>query len=143
MIISNIINMLIRKILAWAPLGVFLLMGAPAVADSLASGAQLNQGDSIFSDNGQYRLTLQTDSNLVLYQGSQPLWSSGTVGAAAQRAVMQGDGNFVVYDQNNQPLWSTGTSNKPGSFLEVQNDGNVVIYEPRTPVWSTGTVQSN
>ena len=39
---------------------------APVVAD-------------LTSDNGRFRLIVQNDGNLVLYEGDQPLWASNTV----------------------------------------------------------------
>ncbi len=56
-------------------------------------------------------------------------------------AVMQGDGNFVVYGQGG-PIWSTGTFNHPGAFLTLQSDGNVVVYSSSHQAlwasWSSG-----
>ena len=56
-------------------------------------------------------------------------------------AVMQGDGNFVVYGQGG-PIWSTGTFNHPGAFLALQSDGNVVVYSSSHQAlwasWSSG-----
>ncbi len=41
---------------------------------------------------------MQTDGNLVLYwNGHGALWSSNTANTAGNRAIMQTDGNFVVY----------------------------------------------
>jgi len=78
--------------------------------DTLAPGQQLNPGQSLWSGPNGY-------------------W-----------AVMQGDGNFVVYDSaNGQALWSTGTST-PGSYIVMQGDGNLVVYSPGgVAQWSSGT----
>lgn len=56
-------------------------------------------------------------------------------------AVMQPDGNFVVYSSVTGALWSSRTSGHPGSFLVLQqDDSNVVIYGPSgAPLWSTRT----
>ena len=45
------------------------------------------------------------------------------------RAVMQGDGNFVIYDGSNRPIWASNTNGKqPGPYvLKMQGDGNVVL----------------
>jgi hypothetical protein len=53
-------------------------------------------------------------------------------------AVMQGDGNFVIYDQNSMaPLWSTGTAGNSGAYLNVQSDMNMVVYTASgAPLWS-------
>ena len=44
----------------------------------------------------------QKDGNFVLYRTSnnQALWASGTNGSGSVKAVMQYDGNLVVYDSN-------------------------------------------
>lgn len=81
------------------------------MADSLRPDQSLfsANNDTLVSNNGQYRL------------------------------VMQSDGNLVLYDQNNSALWATGTDGNPGSFLVIQDDGNVVVYKPNQPIWATGT----
>ena len=66
---------------------------------------------------GPYRLVMQTDNNLVLYDAnSRPTWSShthnkGTMGSAM--AILQDDGNFVVYKGKDQKpgeaLWHSNT----------------------------------
>lgn len=106
---------------------------------SLFNGAELGIGDSISSGNGEYRLVMQGDSNLVLYRNSdnQSLWASNSQGSGAIRAVMQGDGNFVLYNAANQAVWATNTENKPGSILYLQNDGNLVVYSPHA-IWEKG-----
>ncbi len=52
---------------------------------------------------------------------------------------MQGDGNFVLYDQNNDPVWASGTAGNPGADLAVQEDGNLVVYLNGNPLWATNT----
>jgi hypothetical protein len=67
----------------------------------------------------------------------QSLWS----GPNGYWAVMQGDGNFVIYNSaNGQALWDTGTFDA-GSYIVMQGDGNLVIYPPGggSAVWSSGT----
>jgi hypothetical protein len=55
-------------------------------------------------------------------------------------AIMQGDGNFVVYNSD-QPLWNSETNSKDGQFLILQSDGNVVIYTNNgtKAVWDAST----
>lgn len=100
-------------------------------------------GQSLYSGNGRYHLSYQQDGNLVLYAGNAPVWASGTLGKGVGRAVLQGDGNLVIYNSANQPLWASGTSGNPGSTLAMQDDGNVVIYRSNhTPSWATNTIQN-
>ncbi len=109
--------------------------------DLLRAGEELRRGDYLTSLNGQYRLILQRDGNLVLYgPREQTIWSSGTQGMPIEKCIMQGDGNLVLYLSNGQPAWSSNTPRYPGAFLAVQSDGNLVIYLPQ-PVWATNTVQ--
>jgi hypothetical protein len=99
---------------------------------------------SIESANGLYTLIYQSDGNLVLYPNgsTNALWASGTNGSSRGSAIMQTDGNFVVYDQSGNAAFAAGTDGNPGSRLVVQNDGNVVIYAPDgTALWATNTVQ--
>jgi hypothetical protein len=57
------------------------------------------------------------------------LWHGGTAGHPGARAVLQADGNFVIYSPSNAVLWSTGTAGHPGAKLAVQSDANVVVYD--------------
>lgn len=92
-----------------------------------------------FSCDGRFRLVLQTDSNLVLYQGAAVLWASNTVGRNAAQAIMQRDGNFVLYDTQGRPFWATNTLS-PGAHARLQDDGNFAIYSSAgVALWSTQT----
>lgn len=80
-------------------------------ADTLFAGHSLGANQSLKSCNGQYT------------------------------AIMQRDGNFVVYAPQSQPLWSTRTTT-PGSALAFQTDGNLVVYSPASPphaLWASRT----
>ena len=112
-------------------------------------------------------LVMQNDGNLVLYNSAgKPYWASDTVMRSDNRryvgsdnlkqsmrltanqyirstdwrytAVMQSDGNFVVYAAGGRAIWSSGTDKYDGSYLGVQGDGNVVIYKSdnKTSVWA-------
>jgi hypothetical protein len=105
----------------------------------LTRGEYLGPGQSVTSCDGRFRLTMQTDGNLVLYQGTTALWYTSTHGTGAQKAIMQTDGNFVVYDGSNNARWHTWTYNNPGAHLAVQNDGNLVVYQGSTALWWSGT----
>ena len=79
---------------------------------------------------GPRRLALQIDGNLVFYDDELgvALWSAGKQRSAAGQALMQNDGNSVVYDAGGGALWSTGTVGNPGARLAIQDDGNLVVY---------------
>ena len=103
---------------------------APAPRDTLQSGARLLPGQSLTSTNGRYRLLYQTDGNLVLYDDVErtATWSTATTGTSAGQALLQGDGNFVIYDAQGVDRWATGTVGNANARLLVQNDGNLVLY---------------
>jgi hypothetical protein len=95
---------------------------------------------SLRSTDGRFRLTLQTDGNLVLYMNdSTPLWASGTT--TGTRLNNQLDGNLVLHRADGTVVWSTGTWGKGPSTLRMQNDGNLVLYRnsDQVALWSTRT----
>jgi len=113
-------------------------------------------GNELRSINGTFQLVLQqSDGNLVLYIDDsignpnadmidRAVWSAYTQNKAASIAVMQDDGNFVVYDSFQNPLWSTGTFGNSGAFIILQDDGNLVVYasDALTPLWQSVTAVS-
>merc|ERR1711874_694377 len=107
------------------------------------------------NDGKNVQLKLQNDGNLVLYDDSIALWSTGPnqqacsgvfdslqIGGKLEEGrwlksengkcyvVMQSDGNFVLYRSHDKTaFWETGTT-QPGirPVLSLQDDGNLVIY---------------
>jgi hypothetical protein len=113
---------------------------APVPCGTLPANHKLAAGQSLASCNGDYTLTMQGDGNLVLSAGGSALWASNTAGSAADEAIMQGDGNLVLYTSSGSAAWSSGTAGNDGADLVVQNDGNVVIYSTSgAALWDTGT----
>lgn len=106
----------------------------------LTTNQFLLKEDYLLSGDGRHQLILQDDGNLVLYRLSDhhPTWASGTNGKAVSKAIMQQDGNFVIYGYDNA-LWASNTAGKVNSYVVMQNDGNAVVYEPNMPVWASGT----
>lgn len=112
-------------------------------------------GDSFVSQDGRFKLTYQSDGNLVLYHGANALWASNTYtggdhggryGYAAGNAQLQADGNLVVYNHYlDTPaaftsVWASNTYNNPGDSLVIQPDGNAVIYNSSGRArWATNT----
>jgi hypothetical protein len=113
--------------------------GAPC--GILAPGSELSPGEHLVSCDGRFDLEMQaTDGNLVLYFGSTALWTPSTEGNPGADAVMQTDGNFVVYSPASVALWNSGTEGNGGAFLAMQSDGNLVVYSPaNAPLWNSGT----
>merc|ERR1712224_51226 len=113
-------------------------------------GCALMQDGSLESENGEYRLTMQGDGNLVLYRGGDPLWASGTDGEYGAHCVFQKDGHFLVYrcdpdgrvsTNPDDCVWKTDIYGDEGTFHGgwccMQNDGNFVQYDRSgRPLWS-------
>lgn len=113
------------------------------MTNSLSPGQSLGVNQALLSTNGKWELIMQSDGNLVIYrrETGHAMWSTNTHGKDVMRAVMQGDGNFVLYTYAGKPVWASNTAGKNGSFLIMQDDGNLVIYEPNVPLWASGTNQ--
>ncbi|MGL5934761.1 MAG: hypothetical protein ACRCZI_03960 [Cetobacterium sp.] len=95
-------------------------------------------------ETANYKLTLQPDGNLVLYNKSNngSVWNSGTYskGIGPYRLVMQPDGNLVIYDSKNIPTWSSNTFGKgKGPYkLQVSNNGYITILDSTNKsIWSS------
>jgi surface antigen len=96
----------------------------------------LFSGQSIWSGNGQYRLIMQADGNLVVRGPSGAIWSSRTSGQNGARAIMQADGHLVVYN-GSTPIWKSGTYGNSGAYAVMQSDANFVIYQTGTALFAT------
>lgn len=63
---------------------------------------EIPTGGALRSPHGRYLLVMQYDSNLVLYdlvKNRLPLWATNTSGHGVNCfAVMESNGNFVLYD---------------------------------------------
>lgn len=111
------------------------------MGDTLKAGSSLGTGDSLTSANGAYTVTLQDDGNLVLSEGGNAVWATGTNGSGATSAKVQEDGNFVLYAGDDKPVWASDTAGKSGVSLVLQDDRNLVLYEEGGQgVWSSRTV---
>ena len=94
------------------------------------------------SPSGQFQLTLQTDGNLVLYDGQTPIWATGTNGQTVSQAAMQADGNLVLVGPGGTVVWEARTAGHAGARLVLQDDGNAVVSAiDKRPLWSTGTAE--
>lgn len=130
----------VAPVAACVPIPTKPLPAPPALGcGRLKTCQSLGQGEAVKSCDGRFRFILQNDGNLVLYQGTTPLWNSHTNGQDGHALEMQPDGNLVIYSSAGQALWSAGTWTHANATLAVQNDGNAVIYDGAAPVWATGT----
>lgn len=88
----------------------------------LARGEELRSGELIRSENGAYTLQMQADGNLVLRNGNDIRFNSGTQGNPGAFATFQADGNFVIQPSRGAPaIWNTGLHDTV--WTGVTNDG--------------------
>ncbi len=68
-------------------------------------------------------LQFQNNGNMTIWQsdansgGVYPVWNTNT--PTAHEAIVQADGNFVIYDSSGNPVWNSGTyhpSNCPATW---------------------------
>ena len=118
---------------ARAPFTVLLALGI----ERLQAGDSLLPGSRSIAER-PYRLTMQSDGNLVEYDGASVVWASGTNPGGA-RAVMQNDGNFVVYNASNTALWASDTSGNPAAYLVLGDDGEFGVRSTGgVALWAPG-----
>lgn len=124
----------------WASNTVQPPVNPPTECGVAYPGQGIVAGETLASCDGRFALRIESDGNLKLQQGSMQLWTTDTGGQRGHYAVMQADGNFVLYDAQNGALWTSDTFGFEGAYARVQNDGNFVVYEAAgLPIWATDT----
>ncbi len=110
------------------------------VTTSLPNGSTMYPGQSLETANRKYKLTEQSDGNLVLYYNGNVLWATQTNSGSSSTLSLQTDGNLVEYGPGGNPLWASYTAGNKGDWLALQTDGNVVLYSvSNKPLWQSGT----
>jgi surface antigen len=114
---------------------------------ALRAGEVVHIGEYLTSGDGRYRLTVQTDGNVVenVVSSGRALWSTQTVGTSGAWLVMQHDGNAVVYNGAGRAVWSSVSGGSgDGGYFAVQVDGNLVNYTAgNRAVWASSTVNDS
>lgn len=99
-------------------------------------------GQQLVSPNGQYKLILQSDSNLALYDGASAIWAANSDQpySADIYGKSYGETRFFVSnsafleDSLRGRLWTASTGKTEdrlwySSHMSVQNDGNIVTVD--------------
>ncbi|MCP4439180.1 MAG: hypothetical protein GY810_09580 [Aureispira sp.] len=126
-----------------------------ATTNTLEMPNALAVNDKLVSTNGKYTLLMQTDCNLVIYEGagySKPIWATNTdngrVDAKKAQVIMQADGHFVLYNEASTPTWASGTHASVDSKFNqtdwkpvkavLKDDGALVLISATgKEVWSS------
>jgi len=75
-----------------------------------------------------FKAIMQNDGNFVIYRGNEAIWQTKTNNNPGAKAEFRANGNFVVLGANNSAPFSTNTPHMNGKKLVMQGDGNLVIY---------------
>ncbi|MFD9339153.1 hypothetical protein ACFWBF_32910 [Streptomyces sp. NPDC060028] len=123
----------------------------PGSSVSLQAGEQLASGRQLQARGAV--LVMQTDGNLVLHLSvdghkGPAVWATGTWGNAGAHAVLQDDGNLVVYRPDGRAVWATGTwgGGKACAVVDGHGDFRVNRAAPaNSGLWhsETGTLQGS
>ena len=116
-------------------------------SSTLPANQTMSPAQFLQSDNGQFRLILQADGNLLIKEGEALIWVadgnqpySKTLHQKRMREPLQ----FVIsnsgflYDPSRRRLWiaeSTHSADKSlwyNTCMAIQDDGNLIIYDQRT-----------
>jgi hypothetical protein len=100
----------------------------------------MENGNDLFSENGKFRLSFQSDGNLILYKGDDVIWNTETTGNEGASFRFQTDGNAIIY-KDERLLWSNNQDGNPNSFLLVRNDGDFIQYDRESlkMLWDSGS----
>jgi len=102
--------------------------------ETIKSWATKTLASGSYEQVDDYTLIMQTDGNLVLGTGNfitvggtttlqNVVWESETDGNSGAYAVMQSDGNFVVYSAAGSALFNTKTYTRSNARLVLRYDG--------------------
>lgn len=85
--------------------------------------------------NIRVRLSQTLPTRVTLYANDKLVSTDGRF-----TAIMQTDGNFVVYYNGHGALWSSGTNGNTGAYVVLQADGNLVVRRSNgTAAWASNT----
>ncbi len=102
------------------------------ITSVLNSPSCLSNGKNITSPNRYYKLKMQTDNNLIIYdKDNKTIWETETSSSSDENKLcIHEDGNMVIYNKDNKVKWKSDTDGIKGNYkLQIENDGNLVIYD--------------
>lgn len=92
----------------------------------ISAGTTLTANQTIHDTTGYIQAVMQGDGNFVVYINKKPRWSTKTGSLKGGKMILQSDGNLVLYSTAGRAYWSTRTSGS-GAMLNMQADGNLVL----------------
>lgn len=116
---------------------------ATTYTGSAPAGTWLRAGDQVTSPNGQFRLVMQGDGNLVEYGiGNVVLWASNTPNQYGAATVVQKEGPLsIIKDGKLVAQW--GPKSSPTKALTVSGDGSLRLLDTAgKTTWKLDTFQN-
>jgi len=99
-------------------------------ANVLGVNQTLHQGENLHSSDNRFYLWMQGDGNFVLYDNGAAVWHTHTDGNPGSSLIMQGDGNLVIYRPDGTAIWHTNTWGTIANRLVLYDDGDLVLVDP-------------
>lgn len=104
-------------------------------------------GQAIYSPLGKYKLIMQLDGNLVIYEISsrQAIWALGTANPRTcfGYCEIQSDGKVVLYTKEKSEFYTLATTGNGGCVLRIDDYGTIAIFklgtDKKTPVYKNGS----
>ena len=105
----------------------------------------MSPGDRVDTPNKNFYLEYAMDGKLYVKDKDNKQWWSSPVGASfPNKAIVQGDGNFVLYRSSTAekldeiPYWATNTAGSPGPVVLELSDGGTfrLLDRSRNRLWS-------
>ncbi|OWA51560.1 hypothetical protein BV898_16038 [Hypsibius exemplaris] len=116
----------------------------------VASGASLSVGEVLWSAKRTVKLEMQPTGRLVLHRlcDGRTVWQSQTEvykEGPPRHALMQTDGNLVVYSVDGRVIWSSRTNDSrfAGAILKVLDEGFVCLEKDAECLWKSGSEASS
>lgn len=116
----------------------------PAPRSHLSVGEVLIAGQKLVpagANSCNCSAIMQGDGNFVVYKGAIALWNTGSWQNPGAHFVFQTDSNLVVY-KDSSPKWNSQTWGRGGLQLLMQGDCNLVLYGPTGYIWNSRTNQN-
>jgi len=141
----------------WVLAAASLLPTAASAGTGVLNGVNSQgSGEYLFWDQQitkgcRYRLVMQTDGNLVTYNGyNQPVWSSGTWGQGGGYAFVSSTGIAYVMDWYGRVLWQAGRHHPcdlytnpycTWSKLYQRDNGNLeILFNGSYQLWASNAI---
>ena len=108
---------------------------APSACGVLQPGEGLAVGESLASCDGHLVLAMTGAGDLQLTRDGAAVWSAGTDGAGAT-AVLEDNGELVVFDVDGAPVYTSDSGGYPDAQLELTADG-LELVDDTSRVWTS------